>query len=333
MHIATRLRFTRLAKGALAAVAATMMALGSGPARAADAWPNGTITFIVPFLVGGGGDTLARMYGNQVGRHLGATMVTENRPGAGGNIGTALVARAKPDGNTLLFGTNGIMGTNLVLYKNPGFKLEDFEPVTIFGQTPLVFVVGKDSPFKDVAGLVAYAKQHPGELTCGSAGNGTASHIACEMLQQKAGIEVRHIPFQGGAAALIDLRAERISFMIDVMTYLVPQVKAGAVRALGVSMTQPVAALPGVPPVSQSVPGFETYVWDGLFAPKGTPADRLDKLHAAMAKAADDPAFVKQMGDNGDIVPHMSRAEFAAFVKKEAERTGGIVKKLGAQIN
>ena len=332
MRFTQLLHWPRLAKGALATAAAAALALGSGAARAED-WPSGPITYIVPFLVGGGGDTIARMYGNQVAKQMGANFVTENRPGAGGNIGTALVARAKPDGNTLLFGTNGIMGTNLVLYKHPGFKLDDFEPVAIFGQTPLVFIVSNDSPFHSVADLVAYAKQHPDELTCGSAGNGTASHIACEMLQQEAHIKVRHIPFQGGSAALIDLRAQRISFMIDVMTYLVPQIKGGAVRALGVTMTRPVEALPNVPPVSASVPGFETYVWDGLFAPKGTPADRLDKLHAAMDRAADDSAFTRQMGNNGDIVPHMSRADFAAFVKQEAVRTGGIVKKLGAQID
>ena len=307
-----------------------MSAHAQGPAN----WPDGPVTFVVPFSPGGGGDTLARLYGRELTKTLATTVIVENRPGAGGNVGTAAVANAKPDGNTFVFGTNGTMGTNHALYKNPGFTIDSFEPVAMFGKTGLALVVGNNSPFKTVADLISYGKKNPGKLTCASGGNGTASHVACVMLQQMAGIQVEHIPYKGSSTAVIDLKTDRISFFIDVMPPLMPHIRQNTLRALSVTMAQRFPALPEIPTMSEAgVPGYELFAWDGIFAPKGTPAARLDKLNAAVVAAVKDPVFSKEMADRGTTLEPMPRAEFASLVRREYVRMGGIVKSLGVTVD
>ncbi|MCA0326525.1 MAG: tripartite tricarboxylate transporter substrate binding protein [Proteobacteria bacterium] len=296
-------------------------------------WPNGPIVFVAPFSPGGGGDTLTRLYANEIGKFMGTPFVVENKPGAGGNIGTAAVARAVPDGNTVIFGTMGTMGTNHALYKSTGYAVADFEPVALFGSVALALVVNPNSPFQTVDDIVDHAKAHPDELSCASGGNGTVSHLACALLQQMAGVRISHVPYGKTAAAYVDIMSDRVTFIIDVLTPLTPQIKGGKLRAVAVSMKQRVPALPNTPPISDTVPGYEIFSWDGLFAPKGVPAERLDKLHNAVTAALSAPDFRQTMSARGIALKTMTRKEFAAFVQKEYVRMNEVVRKMGVTLD
>jgi tripartite-type tricarboxylate transporter receptor subunit TctC len=311
---------------------AASAAFGQPIPRAQD-WPKESITFVAPFSPGGGGDTLARTFAGQFAAGLGITVIVENRPGAGGNVGTASVARAPADGQTLVFGTMGTMGTNHALYKKTGYSIDDFEPVAMFGSTALVLVVGPNSAFRTVNDLVAHGRRHPGQLSCASGGNGTVSHVACALLQQMTGVEFNHVPYKASSAAYIDLMADRVSFMIDVVPPLVPQISGGKLRAVAVSMKQRIPALPEVPTIAETVQGFEIYSWDGMFAPKGTPPERLDRLHDAVSAALANPEFVKTMSGRGYTLTVMPRKEFAEFVRKEHARMGAVVRKMGISLD
>lgn len=326
-----RSSFTRRL-GPLAAALAALAAVPVALAQPAD-WPKGPITFVAPFSPGGGGDTLTRLFANEFGKVLGTTFIVENRAGAGGNIGTAWAAKAPPDGNTIVFGTMGTMGTNHALYKKPGYSTDDFEPVALMGTTALALAVDKDSPFHSVGDIVALARQKPGEVTCASGGNGTVSHLACALLQQMTGVQFSHVPYRSSSAAYVDMMAKRVSFMIDVMPPLAPQLSGGKLRAIAVSTKQPLAALPDTPTIAATVPGYEIFSWDGVFAPKGTPAARLDKLHDAVNKAIAQPEFVQTMKARGYTLTPMSRAAFADFVKKETVRMGDVVRKIGITLD
>lgn len=331
--LARIMRTTAWVLAALSApVWASAQAAGSAVGGAAD-WPKEPVTFVAPFSPGGGGDTLARLFANELGKTLGASIIVDNRPGAGGNIGTSYVAKAAPDGQTVIFGTMGTMGTNHALYKRPGYSIDDFEPVALFGSTALALVVGPNSSFKSVADLIAYGKQNPGKLSCAFGGNGTVSHLACAMLQQMAGIEVNPVPYKASSAAYVDMMADRISFMIDVVPPLAPQVKGGKLRALAVSLKQRIAMLPDTPTIAETVPGYEIFSWDGLFAPAGTPAARLDKLHDSVNRALANPEFRETMTNRGYTLTPMPRKEFSEFVKKEYARMGDVVRKIGVTLD
>ena len=297
-------------------------------------WPKAPITFVAPFSAGGGGDTLTRLYGQQLGPVLNVPIVVDNRPGAGGNIGTASVAKSAPDGQTVVFGTMGTMGTNHFLYKRTGYSINDLEPVALFGTTGLALVVAKEAPFKDVRELLAYGKKNPGQLSCASGGNGTVSHLACAMLQQQAGIAVTHIPYKASSAAIVDVLSQRVSFFIDVTPVLAPQVRDGALRALAVSTKKRLPALPTVPTLAErGLPDYEMFSWDGMFAPRGTPADRLEKLHEAVQTVLRNPEFNQRMMERGVVLQTMSRGDFSAMVLREYARMGAVVKQLGVSID
>jgi len=319
----------------LAAMALSVAGVaGVGAAENDAQWPQRPITMIVPFVAGGGGDTLARLYAREMEGKIRQPIIIDNRAGAGGNIGTAAAARATPDGHTVVFGTNGTMATNHWLYKSVGYSPDDFEPIARFSVISMVMFVSPDSRFNSAKELIEYARQHPRELTCASAGNGTASHMACGLLQHMAKVEFTHVPYRGGAPASTDVRSGRVSFMIDVAPYLVPLAKSKQIKVLAVSTPQRIPALPDVPTIAESgVPGYELFAWDGLFAPKGTPADRLDRLHQAVNEVLKDPAFDRTMQERGSINSPMSRSEFAQFVRKEYELHGEIVKFTGARID
>jgi tripartite-type tricarboxylate transporter receptor subunit TctC len=322
-------------KSLIGTVAAACASLAFCTAQAEPAWPTHAITLVVPFAAGGGGDTLARLMAEPLGRELGQTIIVENRPGAGGNIGTSIAARANPDGYTLAYGTNGTQATNHWLYKSPGYAPGDFEPVSRFTIIAAALVVNSaDERFKTLEQLIAYAKSRPGELTCGSAGNGTSSHLACELLNQMAGIKVMHIPYKGGGAAMTDLLGGRISFMIDVMPNVSGQIAAGKLRALGVTTPERVASNPDIPTVSEAgVKGYEFYAWDGLYAPKGTPAAVLDKLNAALNQVLQKPEVRKMLESRGAIPSPTTRAGLKDFGAEEYERLGKVVKTAGASID
>jgi tripartite-type tricarboxylate transporter receptor subunit TctC len=325
-------RLLRRAALALTTLAAASAVLGQPAGKPLD-WPKEPITFVAPFSPGGGGDTLVRLFANELGKTIGTTVIVENRPGAGGNIGTAYVAHAAPDGNTVVFGTMGTMGTNHALYKKTGYSIDEFEPVAMFGSTALVLVVGQNSPFRSVGDIVAYGKQHQGELSCASGGNGTVSHLACALFQQMTGVEVNHVPYKASSAAYVDMMTDRVSFMIDVVPPLAPQIKGGKLRAVAVSVKQRIPMLPDTPTIAETVPGYEIFSWDGLFAPKGTPAARLDKLHEAVGTALANPEFRQAMTGRGYTLATLPRKDFAEFVKKEHVRMGAVVRKIGITLD
>lgn len=306
-----------------------------GAAHAAqDKWPDGPLTLIVPFSPGGGGDTLVRLYANELTKQLKHTIIVDNKPGAGGNIGTAIASRAAPDGNTFVFGTNGTMGTNHWLYKSPGYSKDDFVPIARLSKIALALVVGEKSPYKSTNELFEYARKNPGQLTCASGGNGTASHIACALLQKMAGLQIMHVPYKSGSSRITDVTTDRVSFMIDVMPYLVPYIKGGSMRALAVSTTERNTALPNTPTLHESgVSNYELFAWDGLFAPKGTPTSRLEYLNNAVNRLLEDPTFKQSMLDRGSVNTPMSREEFSKFVEAEYVRLGEIVKDVGVTID
>jgi len=326
----------KLSKTLICLATAACAALPSATVLAQQAaWPTHAITLVVPFAAGGGGDTLARLVAEPLSRELGQSIIVENRPGAGGNIGTSIAARANPDGYTLSYGTNGTQATNHWLYKTPGYAPSDFEPISRFTVIAAALVVnGTDDRFKSLDQLLAYAKSRPGELTCGSAGNGTSSHLACELLNQMAGIKVMHIPYKGGGAAMTDLLGGRISFLIDVMPNVSGQIAAGKLRALAVTTPERVASNPDIPTMNEAgVKGYEFFAWDGLYAPKGTPPEVLDKLNAAVNKALQRPDVKKMLESRGAIPSPTTRQTLKDFGAEEYTRLGKVVKTAGAAID
>ncbi|WP_341668507.1 Bug family tripartite tricarboxylate transporter substrate binding protein [Alcaligenes sp. SDU_A2] len=317
---------------ALTAVLGTGLA-ASGAAHAAD-YPERAITVIVPFPAGGGGDTLARIATDAIGRQLGQTMIVENRPGAGGNIGTSQVARAKPDGYTLGYGTNGTGAINHWLYSNPGYSNDDLEPISRLTTIAAAMVVNPDSQYKTVQELIAFGKANPDSLTCGSAGNGTTSHLACELFKQMTGVKILHIPYKGGAAAMTDLLGGRVDLLIDVLPNLSGQIAAGKLRPLAVTMNKRLDSHPDIPTMQEAgVPGYDFFAWDAIWAPKGTPPQALDRLNEAVRKAMSDPKTVEILKARGADTAPTSREELAAFVKEEYTRLGEVVKKSGARVD
>lgn len=307
--------------------------LGTTAAQAND-YPNRAITVVVPFLAGGGGDTLARIATNGLAKELGQSIVVENKPGAGGNIGTAQATRANPDGYTLAYGTNGTSAINHLIYKNPGYSRTDLEPISRLTTIAAAMTVSADSSLKSIQDIIDTAKQKPGELTCGSAGNGTTSHIACELFKQMTGVDIVHVPYRGGAAALTDLLGGRIDILIDVMPNLAGQIAGGKLRPLAVTMQERVASHPDIPTMDEAgVKGYYFFAWDGLYAPKGTPEDVLDKLNAAVHKMLAQPEVAKSFTDRGATPAPTTREELKQFIETEYNRLGEIVKAAGVQID
>ena len=320
------------------ALSALVLPLAIAPAFAqaqASDYPNKPIRLIVPFPPGGGGDTLARLVMTRVGRELGQPVVVENMPGAGGNVGSAAAARAPADGYTLLYGTNGTHAINHALYKSPGFDpRRDFEPVSRFTRIAAIVAIRPGLQVNTMGELLQMARSQPGKLTFASAGNGTTSHLAGEILRAQANIDILHVPYKGGAPAMTDLLGGRVDFMIDVVPNTGPQVRSGRLRGLAVSTAQRVESFPELPTIAESgVAGFDVSAWDGLWAPARTPRPIVDKLNAAVRKALADPelraALVSRASDPSPTSPE----ELGRFVASEMERWGSAVKRSGAQVD
>jgi tripartite-type tricarboxylate transporter receptor subunit TctC len=305
------------------------------PAAVRAEYPEQPIRLVVPFPAGGGADNLARMIMPRVERILGQPIVIDNRPGAGGNIGAEIVARAAPDGYTLLYGTNGTHAINKSLYaKLPFDPISDFTPVSRMTQIAAMLVVNPALPVDSVRGLIAYAKARPGQINFGSAGNGTTSHLAGVLFASMTGIDVVHVPYRGGAAAMLGLIGGQVQFMIDVMPNAYPQVKGGKVRGIAVTTAQRSPAAPEFPTIAESgVPGFDVSAWDGILAPAGTPTAIVDKLNAAIRQALQDPQLVEQLRASGATPVAGTPADFARHIAAESEKWAAVVKRSGAKID
>ena len=316
-----------------AALCAGLVALLAAPA-AAD-YPDRPIRLVVPFPAGGGADALARTIMPRVAQELGASIVIDNRPGAGGNVGAEFVAHAAPDGYTLLYGTNGTHAINRALYAKQGFDpVRDFAPVSRMTQIAALLVVNPSVPAKNVAELVDYARANPGKVFFASAGNGTTSHLAGELFKTAAGIDIVHVPYRGGGLAAADVAGGQVQMMIDVMPNVLPLATGGKLRALGVSTAARVPAAPEIPTIAESgLPGFEVSAWDGIFAPAGTPPAVIERLNAAIRAALADPKVREALVARGTQPVTSTPDELARHVVAESEKWARVVRQSGAKID
>jgi tripartite-type tricarboxylate transporter receptor subunit TctC len=316
-----------------AALCAGLVALLAAPA-AAD-YPDRPIKLVVPFPAGGGADALARTIMPRVAQELGTSIVIDNRPGAGGNVGAEFVAHAAPDGYTLLYGTNGTHAINRTLYAKQGFDpVRDFAPVSRMTQIAALLVVNPSVPAKSVAELVDFAKANPGRVFFASAGNGTTSHLAGELFKTSAGIDIVHVPYRGGGLAAADVAGGQVQMMIDVMPNVLPLATGGKLRAIGVTTAARVPAAPEIPTIAESgLPGFEVSAWDGIFAPAGTPAAVVDRLNAAIRTALADPKVREALVARGAQPVASTPDELARHVATESEKWARVVRQSGAKID
>jgi tripartite-type tricarboxylate transporter receptor subunit TctC len=316
----------------LAVLATATLALAPFAAQAQAAFPSKALTIVVPFSAGGTTDILARVVGQYLARDLGQPVIIDNRAGAGGNIGAQMVARAAPDGYTLLMGTVGTHAINQSLYKKLPFDpIKDFAPITRVALVPNLLVANPAQPFKTVKELIAYAKANPGKVSFASSGSGTSIHLSGEMFQQMAGVEMQHIPYKGSAPALTDLLGGQTAIMFDNMPSVIGHVRAGKLRPIAVTTPNRSPAVPDVPTIAESgVPGYSATSWFGLLAPAGTPAPVMAKLHASILKALADPEAKKKLAEQG-AEPHGEKPEqFAEFIRSETAKWGRTVKVSGA---
>ncbi|WP_316157095.1 tripartite tricarboxylate transporter substrate binding protein BugD [Cupriavidus sp. BIC8F] len=282
----------------LAACAALAIATAAAATPAlAQAWPTKPITWIVPFAAGGPTDALARTIAERVSREVGQSIIIENSPGAGGTVGAAKAARAPADGYTMLVGHMGYMGAAPALYKKlPYDPVKDFAPVFRFPDTPMVLMVRKDHPAKDVRALVEYGKKNPGKLNISNAGMGSTSHLVAALFAASAGMQVSLVPYKGAGPALIDVIGGQVDGMFDQTNTALPQITESKVRPLAVTSATRVAQLKDVPTLAESgLPGFEASTWYGIYAPKGTPQAVVDKMQQAYLKVMSDKAFTGKM--------------------------------------
>jgi tripartite-type tricarboxylate transporter receptor subunit TctC len=294
----------------------------------ADAYPNHPIRLIVPFPPGGGNDNVARPIAAKVAALLGQSIIIENRPGAGTTIGADWVAKAAPDGYTLLIGSIGSHVLAPYLYKHlPYDPVKDFEPVALLATAPNILVVGKDSKYSTLAELVAAAKAAPGKLTYASPGVGTPAHLAAEIFKNQAHIELLHVPYKGGANYLPDVIAGRVDLVFDTTTSSIPLLKAGQTKALAVSRKSRLPDFPNVPTFADAgYPAYDTGSWYGLFAPAHTPAPIVKKLSEQFAKALQDPAVASLLtGLGADPVGNDPQA-FKEFLAAESKKYGAVIK-------
>jgi len=333
-------RVTRLARSGSAALAAALaVVLTSAPAAAvetgASPYPVRPVRLVVPFPAGGGADNLARLLAPRVALALGQPIVVENKAGAGGNLGAESVARAAPDGYTLLYGTNGTHAINASLYRRLGFDpVRDFTPVARLTEIAAMLVVHPSLPVASTAELIAYARAHPGRLNFASAGNGTTSHLAGELFKSGAGIDIVHVPYRGGAPAMTDLIGGQVQMMIEVMPNAYPRAREGRVRGLAVSTLQRFPGAPELPTIAESgLPGFEASAWDGIFVPAGTPAAIVARLNAAFGVALEDPAIVAALRALGARPVPGTPESFARFVTASAAKWAQAVRDSGAKID
>lgn len=329
----TQARKPRLAR-VVSGVAAGVISAFALSATAQAAYPDKPVRVVVGFSAGGTTDVIARIMAKELTQELGQSFVIENKPGGGSNIATDYVARATPDGYTVLF-VAVTSAINQTLYKNVNFDLtKDFTPVALGAKVPNVLVINPQVPVKSVQELVDYAKKNPGKLAFASSGSGTSIHMAGELFKQRAGIDVLHVPYKGSAPAITDLIGGQVQFMFDNMPSSWPHVQSGKLRALAVTTTDRSKSAPDLPTMQES--GFEKFdvsSWFGMIAPAGTPPEVIEKLNAAMNKALDKPEVLKAYESLGAVGQKTTPAEFGAFIKSEVDGWAPVVKTSGAKVD
>lgn len=299
----------------------------SSPIIHAQEWPNKAIRWIVPFPPGGAMDVMARALAENSSKTLGQAIVIENKPGAGGNIGTELVARSPADGYTMLITSIG-MATNKYLYQKLSYDpVKDFSGVSLIAVVPNVLVTNSTQPnVKNVTDVIANAKANPGKLTYASAGNGTSIHLAGEVFTSMAKIDMQHIPYKGSGPAVTDLLGGQVNYMFDSITSAKPHIESGKLRPLGLTTSKRSKALPNVPTIAESgLPGYEVTPWFAVFVPSGTPKPIINKLNNALVTALKNPEIKTKFDNIGAEIIGSTPDEVTSYLNKEIERWGKVI--------
>jgi tripartite-type tricarboxylate transporter receptor subunit TctC len=298
-------------------------------ARAQEGWPARPVRVVVSYGAGGAVDTVARLVFQRVEKRLGQPFVIENRAGAGGSIAAAAVAQARPDGYTLLHDASGFAINPALLPRLPYYPLRDFTPVGAIVTVPNTLLLGPACPADTVAELIALAKRAPGELTCASTGTGSSQHLALELLNRTAGVEITHVPYRDAPAAQNDLRAGRIAMILSTATSALPLHGQDRLRVIAHTDDTAVARLPGVPAVSATLPGYRSLEWHGLLAPAGLPPAITAGMNAALGQVLAEAELVERLASLGVRASPMAPEAFAGFLRDELERWGRLIRDAG----
>jgi tripartite-type tricarboxylate transporter receptor subunit TctC len=316
-----------------ACAVAIVIAAGCATAIAQD-YPSRPMRLVVPFVAGGSSDVLARSVAKAMSEGLGQPMIVDNRPGAGGSVGAEVVAHALPDGYTILFGTIGTHGIGPALYKDLNYDaVKDFAPVGLLHKLPNVLIVNPSIPATNLRELIDYARSRPGQLTFASAGYGSVSHLAGELFKAAANIDIVHVPYKGGGAAVPDLVSGRVSMMLETIPNALAMAHNGMVRMLAVTTPTRSAAAPDLPTFAESgLPDFDVSSWTGLFLPAGTPPSIIERLNAETVRITHDPAYLEQLKTMGTDAASSTPEAFGAFVRKEIANWTEAVRRSGAHV-
>jgi tripartite-type tricarboxylate transporter receptor subunit TctC len=299
-------------------------------------WPARTVRIIVPFPPGGSADLMPRVVAEKLAERWGQPVIVENRPGAAGNIGAEAVFRAEPDGYTLLSAPPPPLVINRLLYRNLSYDSTQFVPITVIGAIPNVLLVHPKVGVDTVADLIALVKKNPGKLNYASQGGGTTSHLTAELFKSMAGgaetLSITHVPYKGSAPALADLLGGQVEMMCDNLGVSLPHVRSGKLKALAVASSRRVKFLPEVPALAETLPGFEAVAWFGIVAPPKTPAAIADKVASAVIEALKGPDLQKRLSDLSAEPMGLTPTETAAYMKRETERWGAVIRSAGVKL-
>ena len=311
---------------------AAMAGFSTLPAFAQGNWPTGKpITYLVPFAAGGTTDVLGRLIRQKLGTALGTTIIIDNKPGAGGSVGSEVGSRAAPDGYTLVGGTVSSHAINVSLYPKIGYDpIKSFVPVTLIGTNPLVLVVNQASPYKTLKDVLEASKGKSGGLSSASAGTGTSQHLSLELLAFRSGVKFTHVPYKGSGPAIQDVIGGQVDMMFDTSVVAAPHVQSGKLRAIAVTSASRLPSMPDVPTVAESgLPGlanFEVLSWQAIFAPAGTPALMVDRLHKEIGRILAEPEMQAKLKGFGMEPANMTTAQIAAFQRAEVAKWAQVIK-------
>jgi tripartite-type tricarboxylate transporter receptor subunit TctC len=309
---------------------AAVLGLSHAPVQAQD-YPTKPITLVVPYAAGGGNDVMARIVGEKMSKTLGQTIVVDNRPGAGGALATRQVAKAAPDGYTLVIGGTGSLAVNPTLLPNVGYDVrKDFAPVGMIGSSAMIVLIHPSIAAKSIPEMIALAKKQPGKFTYASAGVGSGIHLGAELFAYMAGIKLVHVPYKGTGPALTDLLGGHVSMYFSSLPSAIGLVKEGKVRALAVTGTERSKVFPDVPTVAETLGGFEAVLRYGIVAPAGTPRPIVDKLNAALRQALAEPDTIARMARDGTDPSPGSPEDYGTVIDREERKWSEVVKRSGA---